>query len=1611
MADKNNKNKIAQLKEEIEASKAMNAELARTLRTYEKLVLAGKDLTKEQKEFAKNARASLADEEKKKKLLEQYKKQLSDSLDMSVELNDSMASLSSTMGKLPGVAKGIGKSFDQTKEKLSIITDILKDATDTTESQKDIAVAASKAYANITITVSDMAKQLAKGTANQEEYNKAVSEAYKNFEELTDRIDGSTESGKKLKDQFESAKKSQQGFADAAEASSKSLATLNTALDEFGGSGIPAARELSSFMQNLANKDIPAAKAAFVALGAVIGKLAADYFAAPWQVDIEFRNERIENQINALKQMGEAQVDTQARGSGTMAVSAFPTDRGGAPQMKKVIGDVGKQLGKTTEQVSMRDLFLAKEKGQIQLDTDKQIAELQIERGAVGTRIENELAQTRISNQESLLRAQIDAGFAAARAAAAFSAQVATAAAQFRAMSKTALFGDKLGGVGYGAAKLQMAGISADKIAGAMSDAAAATGKMPTGKVAADMAILAERTGMSTEGIASINEAFQRMDGVSENVALNLQEGMRALADNAGISLGNLMKEVADASKEALGYQIKSAKELAKQVAYTQSIGVNFGDVAKAGKSMVLNYKDSIKAEMQLSTLLGEQVDLSEVRAKFAEGDTAGALEALKAQGLDPSQMDMFQQQALQEALGGMDLSSLQKIATKTGKTAELGQGKAGAANQGFLDRKMAAEATLNAEQAQISAKQAIIEAGISAAASEAFLNSPTYKKLQEQKIDQEIKAAQDEANIKKAIAEKLASDEFLTAEERQKMLGITYDSAKANLLTFNENVKAAAAALKQLGMEKSLTENIIGTIGGVLGGVLTNTLTNVIENKIGKTKLGGANSSFADKRRMVAERQRQRATGGAGGPKPKGKGFKLGKGGKAAALMAVGSFLLPTIASAMSGGGSDESTGEVLTPETIEPTTQMEMGGSSDICACIGALQSGLNPLQSIEDSLYTTEQYHKESLPYLKEGLATSVNDTLKFEAMELAISKGGQKLTSTFSKKVGTELVEVAGKGMAKSLGANLAQTAGKSMATKFAASMGGKLMTKALGGGPLGVVTGLVGGAAEMFGDYKKQQALATGDTSALQVGRASSTAGTTLSYAGIGATIGSLIPGIGTAVGGAVGGAIGFVKGLWDNYFSEEAQREAAEVQRQKENQEALQSIITLDKSISATFERDAQAASRMADIADDEPAWREATLAQLVEMTRLTEMILFKGEGDKVTVGGKQIGREYEGASDKTKQVQARRLGKAEALTERERNIAGVMQQGGYKNMNVAEYQKAYNVTNDEIAKILEKQKLLAIASETQQKKVLEQTQKGSTPGAPAPGGKPVTGGAPTPGGAPVPGGAPIPAGGLSTEATLKLIQTQADVRGIVIAGKMDLLNTTLSNIQIQADARGIIMAGKLDALNLVATSIQSQMTALKTNNGSDGIDKVGSGIDKVGNLTSGLNARTEKLITRNDKIANFSMDSAKKLGESNTNLKEMVRINKNLQSILMAVLTNNQNSGNIQLQIDGKPVMRMIQKRAADAQGQGDNTGGGGTSDIRLKTDIKQIGVSKNGITIYEFKYVWDSETLYQGVMAQELIGTEFENAVIENGVEYNGKSYYAVDYSLIDVEFKKIN
>lgn len=62
--------------------------------------------------------------------------------------------------------------------------------------------------------------------------------------------------------------------------------------------------------------------------------------------------------------------------------------------------------------------------------------------------------------------------------------------------------------------------------------------------------------------------------------------------------------------------------------------------------------------------------------------------------------------------------------------------------------------------------------------------------------------------------------------------------------------------------------------------------------------------------------------------------------------------------------------------------------------------------------------------------------------------------------------------------------------------------------------------------------------------------------------------------------------------------------------------------------------------------------------------------------------------------------------------------------------------------------------------------------------------------------------------------------------------------------------------------------------------------------------------------------------------------------------------------------------------------------------SDERLKQNIKFLG-TREGINIYSYNYTWDTETKYIGVMAQEILQSEYSHAI-----EVDEQGFFRVHY-----------
>lgn len=72
--------------------------------------------------------------------------------------------------------------------------------------------------------------------------------------------------------------------------------------------------------------------------------------------------------------------------------------------------------------------------------------------------------------------------------------------------------------------------------------------------------------------------------------------------------------------------------------------------------------------------------------------------------------------------------------------------------------------------------------------------------------------------------------------------------------------------------------------------------------------------------------------------------------------------------------------------------------------------------------------------------------------------------------------------------------------------------------------------------------------------------------------------------------------------------------------------------------------------------------------------------------------------------------------------------------------------------------------------------------------------------------------------------------------------------------------------------------------------------------------------------------------------------------------------------------------------------------------SDERIKTDIKEVGVTAHGLPLYQFSYV-GLPGIFQGVMAQDVART-MPDAVVQTGY-----GFMAVDYDMLGIEMRRID
>ena len=167
---------------------------------------------------------------------------------------------------------------------------------------------------------------------------------------------------------------------------------------------------------------------------------------------------------------------------------------------------------------------------------------------------------------------------------------------------------------------------------------------------------LREQAGYTNDELVSMYKMSLVTGKSIENTTSEFLGGAEALSAQKGLAINvkQLMKETANVSNATKLSLVGGAKGLAEAAVQAKALGVDLGKVSDiSGK--LLNFEDSISAELEAELLTGKQINLETARLAALNGDMATVAEEIKNQiggSAEFSKMNRIQQEAFANAVG-----------------------------------------------------------------------------------------------------------------------------------------------------------------------------------------------------------------------------------------------------------------------------------------------------------------------------------------------------------------------------------------------------------------------------------------------------------------------------------------------------------------------------------------------------------------------------------------------------------------------------------------------------------------------------------------------------------------------------------------------------------------------------------------------------------------------------------------------------------------------------------------------------------------------------------------------------------------------------------------------
>ena len=170
------------------------------------------------------------------------------------------------------------------------------------------------------------------------------------------------------------------------------------------------------------------------------------------------------------------------------------------------------------------------------------------------------------------------------------------------------------------------------------------------------MTKLREKAGLTNEELIGMQKITLATGGNLEENTEQFLGSAKALSMQKGLAINvkQLMKETANTSNATKLSLVGGAKGLAEAAVQAKALGTSLDQVDKIAGSL-LNFEDSISAELEAELLTGKQINLETARLAALNGDLATVAEEINNQiggSAEFSKMNRIQQEAFAKSVG-----------------------------------------------------------------------------------------------------------------------------------------------------------------------------------------------------------------------------------------------------------------------------------------------------------------------------------------------------------------------------------------------------------------------------------------------------------------------------------------------------------------------------------------------------------------------------------------------------------------------------------------------------------------------------------------------------------------------------------------------------------------------------------------------------------------------------------------------------------------------------------------------------------------------------------------------------------------------------------------------